>query len=306
MAPKHKPTPAPKKVAETPDDIAALATSSLATITPEPEIASPIVPPPTVLQPTIAPPSVVKEVTDTIMSAATKPAPVLPPAMPVEQIAEKARQEITKVAAAVLPTPTVARKNDEVAPAAPAKNPVTPATMKPTNEEIVTTRSILLRRLKKYAKVFKKETEDIIPANYTGLNNDQLAAICSACDASLGDCFDKDAIAVILFTALQSFEEWVLPFIPRGKQFRGVSLVAEHQMKDEESPLSRAMDRLAIKHMGKFETSAEVGLVINLWTAFRQTREWNIQQGRYDPNESERQVVHESSSSGVQYDYSNL
>lgn len=288
MPPKHKQPTAPRPVAQTPDDIAALAAPS--TLVPAPtetttststssmDTRTPTLTPTVTFAP---PPDLVKEVTDTIIQSAAKPPTVSSAAVPIDRLVDQGKNDLARVNPPGPPTGILKKAEDP-----PAKAAVSPATMKPTNEQIATVRSILIRRIRKYEEHFKAETKDIIPSNINGLNNDQLAAICAACDSSLGDCFDRDAIAAMVFAILQGFESYGIPFIPGGEQFMGVSSVAEQMLAQEKSPLGRAMDRLAIKYIGTFETSAEFGLLISLFAAFRYTRDMNIQHGYYVPNQA--------------------
>jgi len=308
MAPKIKPTPKPSVAVapsahpppETAHDIAALAQ-------PKPVETGPVeapddvgvlaVPGPDAFarsSPVLVTPTAVKEATDVIIaSAASKPPPVSAPKETIDGLANRAADTIVKGApgaasskpgAGTIPPASTAANGPMRTTAKPPA--VTAADMKPTNEQIVTTRSVLLRRIKKYQQVFHKETEDIIPSNYSVLDNDKLGAICAACDSSLGDCFSKDAVAVAVYTVLQSIESLALPYIPDGEQYVGVTHVAEQLASIDGSPLSRAMDRVAIKYMGRFETSAELALVIGIWSVFSETKRLNATRPQSQRSES--------------------
>lgn len=242
-------------------------------------------PPPPEPAPTMTPrlaPNQVREAVDAVITKAAET-----PAMPALLVPPTTSATFGSMSAP--PSSSDTKKVPPVAPPPAASSTVqAPASsaIKPTNEQIVTVRSLLLRRIKKYQKVFPEEAKEHIPASYQGLDNDKLDAICKSIDTALGDTFGREAVNGLVIAFLTGVETMVLPWVPGGEQYQGVTIVADHVVHDPESkdsPLVRAMDRLAIKYTGTFDTSAELGLIISLWNVFQMTSKINIESGRYIP-----------------------
>ena len=284
MPPKPKSDKPAAKVAQSAHEIAEIGNP---TDTPQVTFAPTLVAPAPQAPPLVAP-AAAKLATDAILASTPPPEVKLPAGILKKPEPEK-------------PTPATPT------PGAKSPGPTTPAPalLKPPNEDIARQRSICIRKIKKYGEVFKKETAELIPlGDLRNHTNDQLEAICMACDSVLGDSFGRETICTAVLAILTPLDRYLLPRVQAGRVYQGVSHVAEQMILDKETstPLSRAVDRLAIKYTGRIETNAEVGLLLSMWSVFQETAKINLQNGYMDIAPAH----HESANVTPDIDYSNL
>lgn len=224
------------------------------------------------------------------MDTTTKPTPSIRDANRVFDAIAASKDHVpptstttTTITPAIPSGPLPTQPTPRAPPAAPSSAPPPPAAEPKSNsktDEIITKRSICLRKIQKYRKYFDKDVGDLIPAHLGNLTLDQLETICMSCDAKIGDASSKDTIGFIVIALLSGIENYALPFIPQGHMYKGLTQFTDICMKsEEETPFTRALNRVAIKYTGVIETNAEVGLLIVMCQMFHHVRMMNEQHG---------------------------